>query len=57
MGGVFLTIKDKNKSETVKKLNRQIRLGKAMGLVDERGKVVRFDPKEQVWVGNAWLHS
>lgn len=57
MGGAIITIHDPDKKVVEKRLANRSKEGKHLGLVEERAKVVQYDPETKEWVGLIWLHS
>jgi hypothetical protein len=55
MSGAFLEAKGETKAEAQRKLNEQIRKGRAMGLTEIRGR--SMDKVNGKWVGIAWINS
>lgn len=57
MGGATIIVEGKTEKELKKLLEEHKRLGKQMGLVDERLRIINYDEQAKVWRGSIWLHS
>lgn len=56
MGGATIIVEGKTEKELKKLLEEHKRLGKQMGLVDERLRIINYDEQAKVWRGSIWLH-